>query len=316
MTLAPKSLTELSAALLKARTAHDRIQTVDLTALDRVLDHTPEDMTATVQAGATLASFQSRLRRGGQWLPLDPPSPEHITIRDLLDANLSGPRRFGYGPARDHVIGIKVALADGSVIKSGGQVVKNVAGYDLLKLFIGARGTLGVIVEVTFKLRPLPEAEQIRQATFQTLDPALEFLETLDSSELDPVIIDLHRSFPNGKPGFTAVVGFAGALEDVDQQSARIEQLGAATPANLEYPQRFFARATHGAPIHILSVLPSQLGPALRELGNAEFVARAGNGLVYHRGEPRPEPARSTNRLSQRVKEAFDPHHVFPEIAP
>ena len=111
-------------------------------------------MTATVEAGMSSGLFRIT-RRAGQWLPIDPPNSDRTTIGDLLAHNLSGPRRFGYGTIRDYLIGIKVALANGEIIKAGGKVVKNVAGYDLCKLFIGAKHTLGIIVEATFKLRPL-----------------------------------------------------------------------------------------------------------------------------------------------------------------
>src|SRR6185503_10819360 len=159
MKLCPSSAEELARSLRDASQAASRIERIDLSALSRILEHAPEDMTVTVEAGATLASLQRALASRGQWLPVDPPHPERLTLAGLLDTNASGPRRAGFGTIRDYVIGLRVALADGRLIRSGGKVVKNVAGYDLMKLFIGARGTLGVIVEVTFKLLPLPEAE-------------------------------------------------------------------------------------------------------------------------------------------------------------
>jgi len=111
----------------------------------------------------------------------------------LLDTNASGPRRAGFGTIRDYVIGLRVALADGRLVRSGGKVVKNVAGYDLMKLFIGARGTLGVIVEVTFKLLPLPEAEAFVQAHFGTLEATERLIASVLESELTPAVFDLHN---------------------------------------------------------------------------------------------------------------------------
>src|SRR4051794_27010938 len=102
----------------------------DLRQMNRVLDLAPEDMTVTVETGVPLSVLQAKLAKYRQWLPIDPPNPESITIHDVLAKNLSGPRRFGYGTIRDHVIGMKVVLANGRIIKSGGKVVKNVAGYD------------------------------------------------------------------------------------------------------------------------------------------------------------------------------------------
>ncbi|HWF20417.1 MAG TPA: FAD-binding oxidoreductase, partial [Verrucomicrobiae bacterium] len=157
----------------------------------KILEHTPEDLTATVEAGITLVTLQTELARHRQWLPVDPPHPERLTIAELIDRNLSGPRRFGYGTVRDHLIGIKVALTDGTIIHSGGKVVKNVAGYDLMKLFIGARESLGTVLETTFKLHPLPEMERIVQTRCETLEQADKAIEMVMHSDLAPVVLDL-----------------------------------------------------------------------------------------------------------------------------
>src|SRR5690349_19253903 len=154
--------------------------------------HTPEDMTVTVETSVTLTALQAVLAGARQWLPIDPPNPD-LTLREILDANESGPRRFGYGTVRDYIIGLKVRLADGRFVKSGGQVVKNVAGYDLQKLFIGSGGTLAVPVEVTFKLRPFPERESFVQQRFDALDAAGTAIEAVIESELTPIVLDLHR---------------------------------------------------------------------------------------------------------------------------
>lgn len=126
------------------------------TTLNRVLDYVPSDLTITVEAGITLAAVQVLLAPHQQWLPWDPPCID-ATLGGLLATAASGPLRLGYGTPRDWVLGMRVALGDGRLVKSGGKVVKNVAGYDSHKLHIGALGTLGVIGEVTFKLAPLPE---------------------------------------------------------------------------------------------------------------------------------------------------------------
>jgi len=124
--------------------------------LNRIIEHEPADLIAVTEAGVTLADFNDRLAQNGQWLPLDPPDDGRATIGGVVATGLGGAQQFGYGAPRRHVIGMKVVLADGSLIKVGGRVVKNVAGYDLCKLFTGSYGTLGVIVEVNFKLRPVP----------------------------------------------------------------------------------------------------------------------------------------------------------------
>lgn len=133
---------------------------LDLRRLDRVVEYEPADLTVTVEAGLRLADLQARLGERGQWLPLDPPLPPDATIGGVLATNASGPARIAYGTARDHVIGMTVALADGQLVRSGGRVVKNVAGYDMAKLHIGAFGTLGVILQVSFKVAPRPLVER------------------------------------------------------------------------------------------------------------------------------------------------------------
>ena len=124
--------------------------------MDRMIAHEPADLVATAEAGVTLAEFQKQLAQNGQWLPVDPADDGSATLGGIVATGSSGPQSFGYGPLRSYVIGLRVMLADGRQIKAGGRVVKNVAGYDLCKLFTGSFGTLGLITEVTFKLRPLP----------------------------------------------------------------------------------------------------------------------------------------------------------------
>jgi glycolate oxidase subunit GlcD len=122
--------------------------------LTRLLKHEPADLVASAEAGMTLRSFQTQLAAAGQWLPLDPPDDGRATLGGVVATGLGG--AHGFGLPRSFVIGMKVLLADGRAIKAGGSVVKNVAGYDLCKLFTGSFGTLGLITELTFKLRPLP----------------------------------------------------------------------------------------------------------------------------------------------------------------
>lgn len=137
---------------------------VDTTGLDRLVRHDAGDLTVTVEAGCPLGTLQAELATAGQWLALDPPAytdgGDPATVGGVLATADHGPRRLRYGPARDHVIGMTVLLSDGAVARSGGQVIKNVAGYDLAKLFCGALGTLGMIVEVVLRLHPLPEASR------------------------------------------------------------------------------------------------------------------------------------------------------------
>jgi glycolate oxidase FAD binding subunit len=130
---------------------------LDLTRLTRVIAVEPGDLTITVEAGATLSDVQTTLAPHNQFLPLDPPSPERATIGGILATDAFGPSRPHYGKARDYLIGLTVIDAQGRLVKGGGKVVKNVTGYDTPKLHIGGLGTLGVLVEATFKVMPRPE---------------------------------------------------------------------------------------------------------------------------------------------------------------
>ncbi len=136
------------------------------TQLDRLIEHEPGDMTVTAQAGMTLSALQATLGEHGQWLPLDPPLLPGATLGGALATDVSGPRRLKEGGLRDLVIGTRAANVDGRISRAGGKVVKNVTGYDINKLHVGALGTLGVLVEVSFKVAPLPPSDRTWYCTF------------------------------------------------------------------------------------------------------------------------------------------------------
>ncbi|MDQ2914191.1 MAG: FAD-binding protein [Chloroflexota bacterium] len=131
-----------------------------------VVDHVPADLTVTVGAGTRVSELAAALARAGQFLPLDPPHADEATIGGVIAANSNGFWRTRYGAVRDVLIGTRIALADGTVARAGGRVVKNVAGYDLDKLLVGSFGTLGVIVEATLKVLPTPVASDGLVARF------------------------------------------------------------------------------------------------------------------------------------------------------
>src|SRR5438270_5712299 len=126
--------------------------------LDRVVEYEPADLTVTVEAGVRLVDLQAKLAEHGQFLPLDPPGGDAASVGGVLAANAWGPLRHAVGTARDWLLGISIVHADGTLTKGGGRVVKNVAGYDMPKLYIGSLGTLGVIAGATFKVAPLPKS--------------------------------------------------------------------------------------------------------------------------------------------------------------
>lgn len=164
---------------------------LETTALNHVLEHEAPDLTCRTEAGITLAQLQSQLKKTGQRLALDPPNTESTTIGGILAINDSGPKRLRYGSARDQVIGLSVIQANGEISHSGGRVVKNVAGYDLNKLYIGSFGTLGIIVEANFKLYPLAAAERTLLFTFESIEEAMQTTISLTSSTLAPSAIEL-----------------------------------------------------------------------------------------------------------------------------
>ncbi len=147
---------------------------VDLSRLCRVIQHNPADLTVTVEAGITLSRLQETLAEHGQFLALDPPLPHRATVGGTLAAGVSGPLKWQCGHLRDTVIGMKVVQADGRTVKSGGQVVKNVSGYDMARLHVGGLGTLGIIAEVSFKLTPLPRQEATLLAAFDSVQRCLD----------------------------------------------------------------------------------------------------------------------------------------------
>jgi glycolate oxidase FAD binding subunit len=158
--------------------------------LDRVLEHAHGDLIARAEAGVRLDAFQEVLAKAEQTLALDPPE-EGATLGGVVAANASGPLRLRYGTARDLLIGITVVLADGTIARSGGKVVKNVAGYDLGKLFTGSLGTLGLIAELTFRLHPRATSRTGATLELDSPDRACEAAQTVVHSQLVPAALEL-----------------------------------------------------------------------------------------------------------------------------
>ena len=149
----PTSDTELAKCLLEAAQAHLPIhlgKTITTRAMTRVLQYEPRDLTISVEAGTRYAELKRLLAADGLMIPLDPPWSDSVTVGGVISANLSGPRRRLYGTARDLVIGMRFATVDGSLVDTGGMVVKNVAGLDMAKMLIGSFGTLAAIASVNF----------------------------------------------------------------------------------------------------------------------------------------------------------------------
>lgn len=199
-----------------------------LTRLNNVIEYQPADLTVTIEAGIRLADLQSELANNKQFLPMNPPYTKRCTIGGIVATNSSGPLRLRYGTARNQVLGLRVVHASGTLVKSGGKVVKNVAGYDLNKLYIGSYGTLGIITEVTLKLAPSPIRQAVIAAQFQTIQDAVKAGLSVVSSQTLPTFANLsvnHRTelFSEIRP--TIIIGFGGEPETVTWQLNTVQTL-------------------------------------------------------------------------------------------
>jgi glycolate oxidase FAD binding subunit len=300
---------------------------LETTKLTRLLEHEAPDLTCHVEAGITLASLQAQLATKGQWLALDPPNAQQATIGGILASNASGPKRLRYGTARDLVIGLHVVQASGEVARSGGRVVKNVAGYDLNKLYVGSLGTLGIIVEANFKLQPLPTNERTIILTFSNAADAMQTVIAIQSSFLTPSAIELIDSvaandmtdfFGLNLPtnGYIVAVNFEGSTIAIDRQMNETQLLARKNGTVLgddlvgKEQAQFWdvvREHTQGSITCKAVVLPSQMASYLQTIEQvcrrheleAAVVAHAGNGILFI--ELRPGDA--THRLVEAITE-------------
>ncbi len=270
--------------------------------LNRVVAHDAADMTITVEAGATLAALARALAAERQWLPLDPARADDMTVGGLVAADRSGPLRCAYGKVRDWLIGVKVVTADGALLQGGGRVVKNVAGYDLPKLFAGSFGTLGAIVEATFKVRPLPDRQALFVWPAATLTQALAHAVTALASPVCPVLIEAVNEPAAESLGLHAgpclVIGCAGAPAHLEEQERRMRALSGATaqrlcdertPALRRALSDFSQPGNDDALVARLSALPSALAallPLVEEAATArrivaEIAMHAASGVAW-----------------------------------
>jgi glycolate oxidase FAD binding subunit len=189
--------------------------------INHLVEHDDANLTATVGAGMPLADVQEIVARRQQFVPFDPPLPARATVGGIVAANLNGPRRSCYGSVRDLVIGMKVALASGELIKAGGKVVKNVAGYDMCKLFVGSLGTLGILTEVTLRVAPVPETSATVIAA-GALPKVLQFADELSRSPLLPAAVALMNSgaLGAGQNDWRAAIRCEGFAETVARHTS------------------------------------------------------------------------------------------------
>jgi glycolate oxidase FAD binding subunit len=263
--------------------------------LDRIVEHNVGDLTAVLEAGVPLATAQATFAQAGQMLSLDPPD-DGATIGGIVAAGDSGPLRARYGGVRDLVVGIRVALSDGTVAKAGGKVIKNVAGYDLAKLFAGSLGTLGAILEVTVRLHPLPPATATAAGGLR--DPAAVARAARDLSHAPLEQMGLDVRWGGGDGAVLARFGGATAAEQAEAAARVVRNAGLEAEVVKDDDaiwrfQRDGQRSSEWAVARVSGLqtdLPA-LFAATDRLG-ARLVGRAGLGLCWMKLEGRgPEEA-------------------------
>jgi glycolate oxidase FAD binding subunit len=296
--------------------------------MDQVLEHAAGDLVARIQAGASIGKVASVLAGAGQQLALD--APADATVGGVVATGTAGPRRFRYGAPRDLLIGITVVRADGVVARSGGKVVKNVAGYDLGKLFAGSQGTLGLITEVTFRLHPLPAAVAWVTGEFGPSDlaGAASAVASAAGSALVPSAVELDLTGGAGSPAGPRVlrVGVliegsrAGVPERARQMSKLLASAGATPTTALSEgkPYPWWETVPEaGSPHTVVRVTfwVRRLGEVLETLAAAGASAGvrpaiggpAGAGLLYACLDPGTEPdaaARFVRTLRDRLDDS------------
>jgi glycolate oxidase FAD binding subunit len=283
---------------------------LDMRGLNRLLTHAHGDLTGTFEAGLSLREANRALGSHGQWLSLDPAFPDAATIGGLLATNDSGSLRHRYGTPRDLVIGVQFATTDGTVAKAGGQVVKNVAGYDLGRLLTGSFGSLGAIISATFKLSPLPAASKTLVVRARNGDAVGELVKRVMASQLEPFVFEVAA---DGADTPRLYLRFASLPAVVEAQSEQARALfSSKTSVELldEDEERALWREHQAAPwtgsgaVARASWLPASLAAVLREVRAldtpAALVGRAalGAGLVRIEGDLAAQ-ARALTRLRQ-----------------
>jgi glycolate oxidase FAD binding subunit len=270
--------------------------------LDRILEHEAGDLTATVEAGIRLSTLGRRLAEQSQMLALDPPGDP--TVGACLAAGLSGPRRHRYGAPRDLVLGVTVVLADGTVASAGGKVVKNVAGYDLGKLFCGSTGRFGLIARASLRLHPIPVASRTLVAPIRGADDAFRAAQLLQRSTLVPSAVDLlwRRS-----GGSRLAVLFEGSERAVVAQLVAARNLIGGADGGEEVWDE--ARAWQGRAQGRISFPPAGLAQTLRTL--EEALVRPGIGIAHTAQLLQEEGDAGARVLAERVRAALDPQGLL-----
>lgn len=279
------------------------------TGLNRVLDYNPDDLAISVEAGTTMAALRDTLAQNRQMLPIDVPLPDRATLGGTLALDADGPRRAGYGTNRDLLVGVRVVEATGRSSKAGGIVVKNVSGFDLMKLYIGSAGTLAIIASANFKLLPMARASATLECAFPSLDAAFACIDALHASQLVPTACELSNCgwMPAGELRLAVLVeGLPAAVDRHRAEFGRMASAAGALETRALEPTDAqavwsrigdFPRAGAGDMLLRVACLPSQLAAAIGAAGalaarfglRLRYTARALSGVIYARvdgGDP------------------------------
>ena len=269
--------------------------------LNRLVEHAVGDLTVTAEAGMKFADLQLLLAAAGQFLPIDPAYPQQTTLGGIVATADAGSLRHRYRGVRDLLLGMNFVRSDGKIAVAGGRVVKNVAGYDLMKLFTGAYGTLGVISQVTFRVYPLPESSGTVVLTGE-VNALSQTAQILLSSALTPSAIDLLSPQLVAKLGLGKgtglIVRFQSIAPSVKQQSARLLEVGekfglqgTSCSENEDrqlwqrLPETIWDSGTQSAIICKIGIRPSEAVTAINELPVQDALIHAGSGLGVLRFE-------------------------------
>lgn len=253
---------------------------LSLSKLGGIVEHEPADLTVTCRAGTPLSALQERLAESGLMLPLGPMPDPRATVGGVLAANAFGPSRHAYGTARDFTIGLKVVTAEGRITRAGGRVVKNVAGYDLCKLYIGSLGTLGVIVEATFKLAPLPKAERTLAIGFPAATEACAFALPLRGEGLPLRAAVLTRE----GDAYVLTLQLAGASAAVNRADERIAAMASKSGASIVEPPHSTLPSADASLLCRVSVLPTRISAlidAIEALEGPRITALPTVGVLH-----------------------------------
>ena len=296
--------------------------------LNRVTDYQPDDLTVTCEPGVTLAQLQETLVTRNQWLPLDVPYGERATLGGIVSTNANGFGRPAYGTPRDLLIGVRAVMTGGQEIKGGGKVVKNVAGYDVCKLFTGAWGTLGILTELTFKVRPFSEATRTLAWNVPDMATGAKIGFDLHSAQLAPMFL-LVTNEPNGTPRL--IVGLEGYTVRVHWQATefarRVASAGiASAPSDVSASELTALRDRQArlepdiaAAIRI-AVPPAdlpELVARLQAIPNLAFTAHAETGIVSL-AAPQSDATSGSDSPVNAIRRAMplDANIVWTRIAP